>query len=653
MPWAGYQLASETMITLRSLLIGIVCVIAFCALTPYNNHYVANPSYPSSNHLPLGPLFLIIILILLFNVILMRIHSQWRLSRIELVTVWCMMAVAVAIPSKAFTEYLLPDLVAPYYLATPENEWVELFHQYIPSWLAPSDGYAVEYFYKGSPPRGLPWGAWIKPLLTWSVYALGLYAMMYCMSVILRKQWVDNERITFPLAQLPAEMMREGEGGSPLSSFFRNRGMWIGFSVAGLIHALNGLNTYFPAVPRIPTDFSLNPFLTDRPWNALRPFPLTLQPSVIGVTYLLTLRVSFSAWVFYLFYKLQVLMGTIFGFHMPNSPGELGYTRSFASHQDIGAFIVVTVFLLWRGKRHLKDVMRGVLAKADDSDEPLPYRWAVIGLIFSILLQVILSQFMGMTFLFALFIALVFGMMCFIFAWQVASAGILRVDSTFDPTMMAMTIIGGRRIGAGNFTIDSIQARGFRTDISQLSMPSIMNAFKISGETKVNKKLLSLAMICSILLALLVSSYFFVSLSYRYGGENLSSWNYQGGPWSAYTALASRITNPLERNWTDTGFIFIGAGFTSFVMFMYHRFLWWPLHPIGCTTGSSWGVQMMLMSIFLGWLFKYIILRYGGLRGYRTARPLFLGLIFGEYSIGGVWLVVGLITGRGYKILPT
>jgi hypothetical protein len=62
---------------------------------------------------------------------------------------------------------------------------------------------------------------------------------------------------------------------------------------------------------------------------------------------------------------------------------------------------------------------------------------------------------------------------------------------------------------------------------------------------------------------------------------------------------------------------------------------------------------MMLMSIFLGWLFKYIILRYGGLRGYRTARPLFLGLIFGEYSIGGVWLVVGLITGRGYKILPT
>ena len=641
------------MITLRSFLIGIICVVVLCALTPYNNHYVSNSSYPSSNHLPLGPLFFIVILIFLFNIALSRVHSRWKLGEIELVTIWCMMAVAVAIPSKAFAEYLLPDLVAPYYLATPENEWVELFHQYIPSWLAVSDGHAVSYFYKGSPPRGIPWGAWLKPLLAWSAYALGLYFMMYCMSVILRKQWVENERITFPLAQLPAEMIGIGGDGSSSVSFFRNHGMWIGFIIAGLINALNGLNTDLPVIPRIPTNFSLDSFLTDRPWNALRPFPLTFQPSVIGVTYLLTLRVSFSAWFFYLFYKFQVLMGTVFGVHMPNSPGELGYTHSFASHQDMGAFIVVTIFLLWRGKRHLKNVVKGLLVKVDDSGEPLSYRWAVIGLLMSILLQIILSQFMGMTFLFASFTALAFGIMCLIFTWRVASAGILRVDSTFDPAMMLITTIGGRRIGPGNFTIDSIQARGFRTDISQLPMPSIMNVFKISGETKVNKRLLSLALFVSIILALVVSCYFFVSLSYKHGGENLSSWNYQGGPWSAYTALASRITNPAERNWTDASFILVGAAFASFVMFMYHRFLWWPFHPIGCTTGSSWGIQMMLFSIFLGWFFKYIILKYGGLRGHRMARPLFLGLIFGEYFVGGLWLVVGLITSRGYKILPT
>jgi hypothetical protein len=564
-----------------------------------------------------------------------------------------MMAVAVAIPSKGFAEYLLPDLVGPYYLATPENEWSEIFYQYIPSWLCPGQSYAVDYFYKGSPPRGIPWGVWIKPLMVWSAYAMGLYLMMYCMSVILRRQWIENERITFPLAQLPADMMKDADGETRAGTFFKSYGMWIGFGLSAMIHIFNGMHTYLPVVPRIPTDFSLDPFLTDKPWNALRPVPLTFQPSVIGVTYLLTLRVSFSAWFFYLFYKFQVFIGTILGFRMPSSPGELGYTHSFASHEDIGAFVVVTIFLLWRSKPHLKNVLSGLLKKVNDSDEPLSYRWSVIGLFISILIQVILSQLMGMTFFFALFIALAFAMMCLIFTWQVASAGILRVDSTFDPIMILITTAGGRRIGPANFTIDSIQARGFRTDISQFLMPNIMNSFKIAGETNVKKKSLGIAMLLSILIALPVSSYFFILISYKYGGENLSSWNYQGGPWSAYNALVSRINNPAEINWTDTSFIFIGAVFATFVMFMYHRFLWWPFHPIGCTTGSSWGIQMMLFSIFLGWLLKYLILKYGGLRGYRGARPVFLGLIFGEYTIGGIWLMVGLFTSRGYRILPT
>jgi hypothetical protein len=138
-----------------------------------------------------------------------------------------------------------------------------------------------------------------------------------------------------------------------------------------------------------------------------------------------------------------------------------------------GAFIVVTVFLMWKAKSHLKNVIKGIFVKVDDSDEPLSYRWALIGLVLLIMLQAALSQFMGMSMIVALFITLVFGIMSLIFTWQVSSAGILRVDSTFDPMMTLITIAGGRRIGSANFTIDSIQARGFRTDISQLPMPTI------------------------------------------------------------------------------------------------------------------------------------------------------------------------------------
>ncbi len=645
------SLSNREPITFRSFAIGIMCVILLCAITPYNNLYVSGSAYPSNNHLPLGPL-LLIMLILLLNFAIKWVYAKSALSHNELIVIWCMMVTTVAIPSKAFAEYLLPDLVAPYYLATEENEWGDIFHQYIPAWLTPKDRYAIMYFYKGLPTHGIPWRAWSKPILIWSAYALGLYAMMYCMSVILRKQWIEHEKLTFPLVHLPAEIMKEPYQGKILNPFFRNPAMWLGFGISGFIHVLNGFNVYFPYVPRIPTRFSLDPFLSEKPWNMLQPFPITFQPSVIGVTYLLTSRVSFSVWFFYMFYKFQCFMAGIFGIRLTSSPGEFGFTHTFASHQEMGAFIVVTIFLLWRAKQHLKNVTTGVFKNVANYDEPLPYRLAFIGLIVSIIAQVLISQLMGMTFSIAFLITIIFAIMSLIFTWQVSSAGILRVDSTFEPMMALITILGGRKIGAGNLTIDSMQTRGFRTDISQLPMPGMMNIFKISNIQTLNKRLLTLCLLFATLIAFPVSSYFFISLSYKYGGENLTPWNYQDGPRGAYATLVYRITNPAERSLSDIGFIFIGAVFTTFVMLMYHKFLWWPFHPVGCTTGSSWGVREMLFSIFLGWFFKSVILRYGGLKGYRSMYPLFLGLIFGEYVIGGFWLIIGLFTGKGYQVLP-
>jgi len=37
--------------------------------------------------------------------------------------------------------------------------------------------------------------------------------------------------------------------------------------------------------------------------------------------------------------------------------------------------------------------------------------------------------------------------------------------------------------------------------------------------------------------------------------------------------------------------------------------------------------------------------RYGGARGYRAARPFFLGLIFGDFLMLGLWTVITAATG--------
>ncbi|MFC1714506.1 DUF6785 family protein [Candidatus Poribacteria bacterium] len=640
-------------VTARAFVVGLFLVAGICIITPYSNHYVRN-TYLASNHLPIGPLFILIFLVLL-NAFMKRLSPRLSLSSGELAVIWCMMIVAASIPSKAFAEYLLPALVGSYYFATPENEWAELFHQYLPDWLTPQNSYAARSFYEGSPSGGVPWGYWITPLLVWTLFALSLYGVMFCLSIILRKQWVEHERLTFPLVQLPAEIIGKTSDKSLFPTFFRDQLMWIGFAVAGLLQLFNGLHFYFPSVPAVPTNFSLDPFLTDKPFSAIRPLPLQIHPSVIGITYLLTVQVSLSLWFFFLLYKFQCLLFSILGIPMPSSPGELGFTRSFASHQEIGAFIAVIVIIIWRSRRHLRAIIERTFSTAgirnsatDDSNEPLPYRWAFLGLIFMLVFQVMLSRFMGISLWVAASITLFSAVTWVIFTWQMASSGVLILHPTFRPIMALRTVFGDRAIGPRSLTINIIQARAFRTDLTQLTMPHMMNSLKISDEPRLHRRPLFIAMVAAIVIALPISSYSFLSLSYKTGGNTLGlSWLGEKG----FRVLNSQLIHPTDPNYRDLSFIFTGAAGTLLVILMYQRFLWWPLHPIGCTTGSSWGVQMFLFSIFFGWLFKYIILKYGGARASNRARVFFLGLILGEYSVGAVWIIVGLFCGRGYRIL--
>ena len=82
------------------------------------------------------------------------------------------------------------------------------------------------------------------------------------------------------------------------------------------------------------------------------------------------------------------------------------------------------------------------------------------------------------------------------------------------------------------------------------------------------------------------------------------------------------------------------------------RFLWWPLHPIGYAASTTFAMWFLWSSIFVAWLCKFAILRYGGVKQYKRTRPLFLGLIFGELLMIALLLIVEGFTGvRGHSLL--
>ena len=76
-------------------------------------------------------------------------------------------------------------------------------------------------------------------------------------------------------------------------------------------------------------------------------------------------------------------------------------------------------------------------------------------------------------------------------------------------------------------------------------------------------------------------------------------------------------------------------------------------HPIGYVMWmGTWPIHRMWFSYFLGWVFKLLILKFGGQRTYLAWRRFFIGLIIGEALAVIFWTIVQGYTGHqeGYSM---
>ena len=124
-----------------------------------------------------------------------------------------------------------------------------------------------------------------------------------------------------------------------------------------------------------------------------------------------------------------------------------------------------------------------------------------------------------------------------------------------------------------------------------------------------------------------------------------------GGParWFAtegYRFLSYRLTYPQSTDVRGLSFGAFGLIFSLALLTMRMRFFWWPLHPIGYAISYWWAMNLLWFPILLSFITKNILLRYGGLSLYRRTIPFFLGLILGEYFVGGIWNILGIVLGR-------
>ena len=653
-------------------------------------------TFLGAQHLPPGAVGALLVLLLVVNPLLRLFSKRLVLARNELLTVYISCLFSCLVPGHGAENFFIPNLLGPFYYGTGENGWLALWQKYLPAWFSPAlwadhaNAHAgalastsgvgqgtygdagrtlVQDWYSGNG-GVVPWQLWFVPLVMWGALVVAMYVMLGCLSVMLRAQWGENEALAFPLNRLPLAMTEDADARRGMSThaatFFKNPLMWIGFGVAVFIQAMNGLNLYYPDVPKVPMSIDLGSLFSDAPWNQIGWTPLNMYPIAVGITFLLTSEVAFSLWFFYWFIKLQYIFAYYLGF-VPNSlPGALGGDgRIYTSFQRIGATVAYVAIVLWTGREHFAHIARRAFNFATrktppteaEQSEALSYPAAFWG--FALALAFILgwSMLAGISLSLAVSMWVAYLVTAIALSRVIAEGGYLFVASGWTP-LGALGQLFHSGVGTWLSPLNGIVPAGFiqaglMTDQRGFLMPSFVQSFKLAHDRGISARPL-LALISAVTLITLGMSFWMnVRIGYESGGLTCDGWFAKDGARQAAYSVNDIFNGSRDASWGNAVWLLVG-GLITWGLMLGRAFLpGFALHPIGFLTCLTYPTHMLWFSIFLGWLCKVTITRFGGIDTYRKMVPAFLGLVLGDVAMILFWLLIDGWQGRtGHHLTP-
>jgi hypothetical protein len=590
-------------------------------------------------------LFFNAVFILLAVTVLNALVGRWRprsaLRRGELYVVYASMALASTLPAHDLQQILVPMLVWPFKYKE-RTGWNRFIPDLPRDWMV-SDENVFNGYFAGTDTlyRWQYLQAWWLPVAMWTLFLTALLLVMLCVNVLLRRQWTDRERLSYPIIQLPMEIAAVGPGGR-LPPLFSNPLFWLGFGLAGAADIVNSLNLYYPAVPTILTPgrgesfLDLRQFVPDRPLSAIGWTPISWYPFLVGLGMLMPVDFLFSAWFFYLFWKAQLVLTSAFALDQdPMFP--------YPNAQAFGAYMAFFVYTFWLSRGYLAQVVVRIFGgrtEIDDRREPLTYRQAALGIFLGMAFLVWFSTRLGMP----AWLALVFFAIYFALALAItrmrAELGTPIHDLHFTgPDWTLAQVVGTRDLGPQTlnaFTMYFWFNRAYRGH----PMPHQLEGFKLAEQSGGEYRKWFWWMLLVGVVGALAGFWAMLHLHYQYGALAKARGTFGN---EAYARLAGWLANPMPTNQTVIAATAVGFGFAMFLQFMRVRLPWWPFHPLGYAVTSSWEINLVWMPLFIAWVLKAVILRYSGLPGYRRSLPFFFGLMLGQFVIGSFLNIYGIV----------
>ena len=629
-----------TVLTPRALLVGSAGAFCVSAGSVYSSLYLQGSYMSLGTSMP-AAIFLLFGLTGLVNPLLRRLHPRAGLSRPELVVVYIMLAMASPIPT-FFAMRFLRQLVDPFYFASAENDWAARIHPVLAEWTQLGEPVHQAFFEGLKQGESVPWEAWLPTFAAWTPFIWGLFLAMIAAMVLLRRQWIVHERLTYPLVQVPLAIVEEARPGECYSPFFKSPVMWAGFTVPFLWGTLHGLHNYYPELVPFALDKDMIkfgvPLFQDNTELLFR-----FRFNILGFFYFLKTEVAFSMWFFNLLANVARGLFGMFGISDAQLAGGHAVSNPILAHQSMGAMVVLFLGGLWAARRHLKDVCRKAVLgddSVDDSDEILSYRTAGIMLAASLTVVVGWLWLAGMPVWVALAVLALAAVLIIGFTRVVAEGGLSDGAPPAIPATILVAGVGSSVIGYQGLVL--LATTYFWTaNLRSFVTTSCANSIKLGEELHGDRRGLFWVMVLALAVSLAAAIWMTMKLSYEFGAINLRMASDQSA-FGRMVNLTITPTPPYLWSWIHAG---IGGLIMLGLSVARWHYVWWPLHPLGYPIGPIWIMDHLWFNMFLAWAIKVVVLKYGGVRLYRMTRPFFLGMILGQITPGGLYLIVDHFTG--------
>lgn len=607
--------------TLRTILIASGLTVGINAFIPYTQHVVRTISLVEGM-IPMGVLMPFLLLLCVVNPLLRGLRLGTPLQPWELVAVFSVSYTCIHI--NELLGRVLATFAILHYVASPENLWAEYAFGLVPPWLVVEDaGPQLAWFYEGLPAGGsVPWEIWLRPTFWWLAFlgAVGVGCVSF--GSMIRRQWVDLERLPFPFAQVTLELANASRART-WPEVMKGRMFWVGFSIPAGIVLLYIVGYFRPDFPVITVGIENHSVDLGRYVPALHG---RINFLIVAFAYFTDLQMLFSIWFFWLLTWLQI--GAVNRLGFVEGLGDLAGTRE----QAMGGYIVFCVWGLWTARDHLKKVFLQAFRNRqllDDSKELLSYRTSVWLFVASVVFMVLWLTKGGMHPVLSVALVVFWFVFYIGFAKVIAMTGLVFAESPG----LGVDILGFAPPGSlqpGSVAMQQLLKSCYQNG-KAFAMPSAAHASRLGQSLGPYARLLGTTILATLLISLVAAATSTIYLGYQDGAFNFGSYMFRTAAPRYFDGIVTTIRDLGGDKHHGVRMLFtgVGAAIVGVMTYCQYRFTWWPLHPVGYTLVTRYSTRTSIVSVFVTWVIKFVVMRVGGISLYRRGIPLFIGLMVG------------------------